>query len=404
MIVKIKKGRARGTINAPPSKSMAHRLIICASLSGGRSRISDISDCDDVEATLECMSALGVKAEREGNDVIITGADMAKANPETSLFCHESGSTLRFLIPIALLSGKTVMFRGKEGLMRRPMSIYEKLCKERGLVYLSDGGSITVKGPLPGGEYTVPGNVSSQFISGLLFALPLQKNDSRIRITPPIESRSYIEMTLMAVRMFGIHAEWEDDHTLFIPGDQRYTPRDVRVEGDYSGAAFPDALNLVGGEVELLGLDKNSIQGDRVYKKYYELIDMGIPTIHIGDCPDLGPILFALSAAKCGGVFTGTKRLKIKESDRAAAMAEELSKFGVSVSVYDDKVVVYPMSFNAPTERLNGHGDHRIVMSLAILLTAVGGEISGAEAVAKSYPGFFDDLRSLGIEVDEYEA
>lgn len=404
MIVKIKKGRARGTINAPPSKSMAHRLIICASLSGGKSRISDISDCDDVEATLECMSALGVKAEREGNDVIITGADMAKANPETSLFCHESGSTLRFLIPIALLSGKTVMFRGKEGLMRRPMSIYEKLCKERGLVYLSDGGSITVKGPLPGGEYTVPGNVSSQFISGLLFALPLQKNDSRIRITPPIESRSYIEMTLMAVRMFGIHAEWEDDHTLFIPGDQRYTPRDVRVEGDYSGAAFPDALNLVGGEVELLGLDKNSIQGDRVYKKYYELIDMGIPTIHIGDCPDLGPILFALSAAKCGGVFTGTKRLKIKESDRAAAMAEELSKFGVSVSVYDDKVVVYPMSFNAPTERLNGHGDHRIVMSLAILLTAVGGEISGAEAVAKSYPGFFDDLRSLGIEVDEYEA
>ena len=404
MIVKIKKGRARGTINAPPSKSMAHRLIICASLSGGKSRISDISDCDDVEATLECMSALGVKAEREGNDVIITGADMAKANPETSLFCHESGSTLRFLIPIALLSGKTVMFRGKEGLMRRPMSIYEKLCKERGLVYLSDGGSITVKGPLPGGEYTVPGNVSSQFISGLLFALPLQKNDSRIRITPPIESRSYIEMTLMAVRMFGIHAEWEDDHTLFIPGDQRYTPRDVRVEGDYSGAAFPDALNHVGGEVELLGLDKNSIQGDRVYKKYYELIDMGIPTIHIGDCPDLGPILFALSAAKCGGVFTGTKRLKIKESDRAAAMAEELSKFGVSVSVYDDKVVVYPMSFNAPTERLNGHGDHRIVMSLAILLTAVGGEISGAEAVAKSYPGFFDDLRSLGIEVDEYEA
>ena len=403
MIVKINKGRAFGKINAPPSKSMAHRLIICASLSGGVSRISDISDCDDVEATLECMAALGVKAQRDGGDVIITGADMTKAAPDTSLFCHESGSTLRFLVPIALLSGKTVMFRGKTGLMRRPMNIYENLCREKGFVYLSDGESITVKGPLLGGEYTVPGNVSSQFISGLLFALPLQAKDSKIKITPPIESRSYIEMTLMAIRAFGIRAEWEDDHTLVIPGGQKYKASDLRVEGDYSGAAFTDALNLLGGEVELLGLDKDSIQGDRVYKKYYELLEMGIPTLHIGDCPDLGPILFALSAAKCGGVFTGTKRLKIKESDRAAAMAKELSKFGVSVSVYEDKVVVYPMSFRAPKERLKGHGDHRIVMSLAILLTLVGGEIEGAEAVAKSYPAFFDDLRSLGIEVCEYE-
>ena len=404
MIVKIEKGRAKGKISAPPSKSMAHRLIISASMANGKSRISDISDCEDVEATLECLSALGVTAQRDGRDVIISGIDMRSASATSSLFCNESGSTLRFLLPIALLSGKTVMFRGKAGLMRRPMDVYEKLCREKELVYLSDGDSITVKGPIEGGDFSVPGNVSSQFISGLIFALPIQQKDTRIRITPPIESRSYIDMTLASVRMFGIRAEWEDEHTLFIPGGQTYTACDVRVEGDYSGAAFPEAFNLLGGDVEVSGLDRDSLQADKIYRKYYDLINNGIPTIHIGDCPDLGPILFALAAAKCGAVFTGTRRLKIKESDRAAAMAEELKKFGSYVSVYDDKVVVYPKEFNSPTERLDGHRDHRIVMALSVLLSLVGGEISGAEAVSKSYPAFFDDVRSLGIEVKEYEA
>lgn len=399
MNVTIKKGKACGTVSAPPSKSMAHRLIICAALCEGESKIRGISSCDDVEATISCMTALGADMERDGDDLTVRGIDVTKATPNDQLFCSESGSTLRFLIPIALLSGKTVMFRGKEGLMRRPMDIYRDLCDENGMAYLSDGNSITVRGPLRGGSFTVPGNVSSQFISGLLFALPLQKEDSRIKITPPIESRPYLDMTLYAIKLFGVKAEWEDEHTLFIPGGQKYSCRDLRVEGDYSGAAFTDGLNCLGGEVKVEGLNDDTIQGDRVYKKYFKLIKSGAPNLHIGDCPDLGPVLIALCAANHGGVFTGTRRLKIKESDRAKAMADELQKFGVSVHVYNDTVTVYPVKFHEPIDVLSGHNDHRIVMALSILLTLTGGTISGAEAVGKSYPNFFNDLESLGIEV-----
>ena len=287
--------------------------------------------------------------------------------------------------------------------MKRPMNVYEELCREKDMIYLSDGESITVKGPLKPGDFSVVGNISSQFISGLIFALPNLDGDSRIRITPPIESRSYIELTLDAVRMFGIRAEWENEYTIYIKGNQKFHPSDVCVEGDYSGAAFPDALNLFGSDVKVEGLKADSLQGDSVYKKYYSMLNCGIPTVSIGDCPDLGPILFAVAAARCGGVFSGTKRLKIKESDRAAAMAEELEKFGTSVSVYDDKVVIYPKSFHTPNETLLGHNDHRIVMALAILCTVTGGEIEGAEAISKSYPGFFDDLMRLGIGVRKYE-
>jgi 3-phosphoshikimate 1-carboxyvinyltransferase len=308
------------------------------------------------------------------------------------------------LIPIALLSGKTIMLSGAKSLMQRPMGVYEKLCKEKGLVYISDGDTITVKGPLKGGEFSVVGNISSQFISGLLFALPLLEKDSRIKITPPIESRSYIEMTRSAQELFGIKTYWEDDHTLYIPGNQEYKQTEVSVEGDYSGAAFIDALNLFEGQVVVNGLNKESIQGDAVYKKYYEMLSKGVETIHIGDCPDLGPILFAVAAAKHGGVFSGTNRLRIKESDRASAMAEELKKFGTAVTVCEDKVVVYPADFHAPNEPINSHNDHRIAMSCAVLLTMTGGEIIGAESVNKSYPAFFEHLKSLGIGVTEYDA
>ena len=202
-----------------------------------------------------------------------------------------------------------------------------------------------------------------------------------------------------ALRSFGVSAVWQDEHTIYIRGKQRYKPSEVTVEGDYSGAAFPEALGLFGGEVTVLGLREDTIQGDSVYRKYYDMLVRGVPTIHIGDCPDLGPVLFAIAAAKNGGIFTGTRRLKIKESDRAEAMAEELKKFGTSVSVYEDTVVIYPAEFHAPTEELCGHNDHRIVMALSVLLTLTGGVIDGAEAVSKSYPAFFENLSSLGIEV-----
>ena len=404
MNVKINKGIPIGMVNAPPSKSMAHRILICAAMANGVSVINGISECDDVSATVKCLTSLGAKITQCGETVTVRGTDMLNATPRSALDCNESGSTLRFLMPIALLSGKNTLFMGAEGLMRRPMHVYEQLCAKKGLTYNADGESIAVRGPLKAGEYEVVGNVSSQFISGLLFALPILKDDSRIKIIPPIESRSYIDLTIEALSLFGINICWADDTTLVIRGGQCYLPSNVRVEGDYSGAAFIDAFTLFGADVSVMGLNPNSTQGDKVYKTLFDMIKKGVPTIHIGNCPDLGPILFAAAAAKHGAVFTGTKRLKIKESDRAAAMAEELSKFGVSVTVYDDKVVVYPVSFHAPSEPIFGHNDHRIVMSLAFLLTLTGGEIIGAEAVNKSYPSFFEDLMTLGIEVEKYEA
>ncbi len=403
MRVTVKPGKASGVISAPPSKSMAHRLLICAGLSEGESIIHGISECEDVLATIDCLKAFGVSCVRDGDTVLVKGRNFAECEPTHTLFCRESGSTLRFFLPLCLLCGKEVSLGGAPYLLQRPMSVYEEMCREKGMTYKKDTDTITVKGPLPSGEYSVVGNISSQFISGLLFALPLVKGNSTIKITPPIESRSYIELTLSALSEFGVEVSWTDENTLFIRGDQCYLPRETTVEGDYSNAAFLDALNLLGGSVSVCGLNEKSIQGDAVYKEHFRLLSSGTPTIHIGDCPDLGPILFAMAAAKNGGTFKGTKRLRIKESDRAQTMAEELRKFGAEVSVYEDTVVVAPTRFYAPATALNGHNDHRIVMALTLLLTLTGGCIDGAEAVAKSFPDFFEFLRSLGLVIDTEE-
>ena len=401
MNLKIYKSTPSGRVNAPPSKSMAHRLLICAALSRGESILHGVSECEDVSATVNCLKALGVKITKCDSDLTVSGINVAEALPSEALNCNESGSTLRFLLPIALLSGKNTLFSGAEGLMRRPMDVYEKLCDEKGIYYHADGNSIAVRGPITSGEYDIVGNISSQFISGLLFALPLLSGDSKINIIPPVESRSYIDLTVEALTTFGVTVKWLDDNTLFIKGNQSYSPCEVTVEGDYSGSAFIDAFTVFGKDVTVSGLNPDSTQGDKIYKSFFEMLKKGVPTVHVGNCPDLGPILFAVAAAKHGGVFTGTRRLKIKESDRASAMAEELSKFGVSVTVYDDKVVVYPISFRAPTEPLCGHTDHRIVMALSVLLALTGGEIHGAEAISKSYPSFFEDLVSLGIKIEQ---
>lgn len=401
MRVKIEPSSAVGRIMAPPSKSMAHRLLICSGLAEGTSKVHGIAQSEDVLATLDCLSALGASYSIEGDTVTIRGAVPAEA-PSAELYCRESGSTLRFFVPICLMSGNAYTLHGSETLLKRPMSVYEEICREQSIQFDNNGEVITLQGTLRAGNYRVKGNISSQFISGLLFALPLLKGDSTISIAPPIESCSYINLTLQALAQFGVEVSWADERTLYIKGGQRYLPREVRVEGDYSNAAFFAALNFLGGDVQIDGLCESSLQGDRVYGKHFDMLSRGTPTVHIADCPDLGPVLFALSACKNGGVFTGTARLKIKESDRAAAMAQELEKFGVSVKVEDDSVVVYPADFHAPTEPLCGHNDHRIVMSLAVMLTQTGGEIYGSEAVSKSMPNFFETLQSLGVQVTKY--
>ena len=386
MRVTIGKGRAEGSVFAPTSKSMAHRLLICAGLSEGRSVIHGVSECEDVLATIDCLRAFGIECKRDGDTVtVIGGKDLVKQAPRDNL------------LPVALLSGGDATLCGAQGLMQRPMGVYEEICAERGLKYEKNDGNITVRGPITAGEYKVVGNISSQFISGLIFALTLADGDSVISITQPIESRSYINLTISALKEFGVEVIWRDDRTLHIKGNQKYLAHEATVEGDYSNAAFLDALNVLGGSVDVLGLKEDSIQGDKVYRSLYRMLCKGTPTIHIGDCPDLGPVLFALAAVRNGAVFSGTRRLKIKESDRSGTMAEELKKFGTSVTVYDDSVVVYPADFHAPASPLCGHNDHRIVMALSILLTSTGGCIEGAEAVKKSFPDFFKALASLGI-------
>ncbi|MBR6594144.1 MAG: 3-phosphoshikimate 1-carboxyvinyltransferase [Clostridia bacterium] len=403
MTVNIKPGRAVGKAVAPPSKSMAHRLLICAGMCVGESLIHGVSYSEDVSATIDCLRNFGAVVERvgDGSTVRVKGVDIKNASPKSTLKCRESGSTLRFFLPMALLSGEEVTLTGAPSLLKRPMTVYRELCEFKSLGYSESSDGITVKGPLPAGRYTVSGNISSQFISGMLFALPFVDGNSYINVIPPIESRPYIDMTLSALEQFGISVRWKDDHTLYIEGNQCPTACECSVEGDFSNSAFLDALNILGGEVVIDGLSEESLQGDRAYNRMFELLALGAPALHIGDCPDLGPVLFALAAACHGGVFSGTRRLKLKESDRSAAMTEELSKFGVASTINEDSVVIYPAEFHAPTEPLYGHNDHRIVMSLAVLLTKVGGTIEGAEAVSKSYPEFFDVLRSLGVEVTE---
>ena len=396
--------RAFGTVSAPPSKSVAHRLLIAAGLSDGVSVVHGISDCADVRATADCLSALGVKFDFSGTDVTVFGKSPKNMIVENSLNCCESGSTMRFLIPIALLLNQETVFLGKNSLMARPMTVYRDICDRHGFKFEQSDSGIKVSGKLHGGVFELPGNVSSQFISGLLFALPVADGDSEIVISKPIESLSYIRLTLEALKKFGIKSNFDEQNgVIYVKGNQTYSPANTTVEGDYSGAAFTDALNYLNGKVTVVGLNESTAQGDAVYKKYFQLINDTAPTLDIKDCPDLAPILFALAAAKNGATFTGTKRLKIKESDRATAMQTELSKLGANVKVFENEVRIEPSHLKAPIDKISSYNDHRIVMAMAVLLTTLGGEIDGAEAVAKSYPGFFEDLISLGISVKLYE-
>lgn len=421
MKIQINPGTARGRVTAPPSKSMAHRMMICAGLAAGTSVLQGISDSQDMQATLDCLAALGAQWQKDGETVTITGIGSARTavhddagaagtqTGEPVLRCRESGSTLRFFIPICLQTGRRTQMVGAPRLMERPLQVYAQLCRERGLLFAQEGQALTVQGPLPAGSYRLRGDISSQFISGLLFALPLCEGDSTVTILPPIESRPYIDMTLTALKTFGVRAAWQDAQTLYIPGGQHYHACDAQVEGDFSNAAFFGILDAIRPEnqVQIDGLPPaaDSLQADRVYPALLARLDTPAPCIDLTDCPDLGPILFAAAAAKHGGRFVGTKRLKIKESDRGAAMAAELCKCGVSVTVGEDEILVEPSAsgLQAPIVPLSGHNDHRIVMSAAVLLTLTGGVIEGAEAVSKSFPDFFDKLQALGIEVKNIE-
>ena len=404
MRVTIQPGRAVGTVAAPPSKSMAHRLLICAALSEGVSHIRGISINEDICATLDCLGALGAECTLQEDTATVKGINIFTVRSAGKLCCRESGSTLRFLIPPALLSSTDITFTGAESLFSRPLSVYENLSHTNGFSFEKDGCSLKVSGHLKPAIFSVPGDVSSQFISGLLFALPLLDGDSAILISPPLESRPYIDLTLQALRSFGICAQWVDECTLHIPGNQRYRATDISVEGDWSGAAFFAALNAFGGDTQITGLNPDSLQGDKICQQHLKALQEGCPEIDLSQCPDLGPILFAVAAAKNGARFTGIHRLRLKESDRITAMAQEFSAFGAEVTVSENAVVINAKAFHKPDRILCGHNDHRIVMALSILLTLTGGQITDAQAVRKSFPDFFDRLADLGITLQQEES
>ena len=401
MIVKIEKSKAQGNIVAPPSKSMAHRALICGALSE-KSSIRNLAASEDIKATLGCLKALGAKVDETDGGVRIGSLDPASVPENAELFCNESGSTLRFFIPLCMLSNKKITLRGSKRLFERPLSVYEEICKEQGIEMDKGEDYVTVCGRLKSGSYKVAGNISSQFITGLLFALPLLEGDSTLEVTGKFESASYVDLTLSSLNAFGVEIKREAN-TFYIKGSQSYQNAEYTVEGDMSNAAFLDGFNLVGGSVSVQGLNPNTLQGDRVYKTMYKELVEGKKSFDLSDCPDLAPVMFALAAERGGAEFTGTARLKIKESDRAAAMAEELSKLGIESEIYENSVVIKKSELAEPKETLCSHNDHRIVMALSLLLSKVGGSIEGAEAVKKSYPDFFEAIKKLGIGMEKYD-
>ena len=395
------KSTASGTVVAPPSKSYAHRMLICAGLSNQDCKVENIQLSNDIIATLNCLEALGVssKYDEASNTVYVK----ANGNKKELFDCLESGSTLRFFIPIASVLSEKAKFVGSKRLLERGVEIYEEVFKKNNLLFEKTENVINICGKLKSGNYQVKGNISSQYISGLLFSLPLLDGDSTIEIIPPIESIDYILITIDVLAKFGINII--DDlkhHKLVIKGNQTYQATDTYVEGDYSNAAFLDAFNYIGGNVKVVGLNQQSLQGDKAYKEYFKILyENEMLTIDISNTIDLGPILFVMASMLNGAKFTGIKRLRIKESDRVSCVCQELAKFGVNAIIEENSCIINKTLLHEPNETLYGHNDHRIVMALCVMLSKFGGSISGTLAVNKSFPTFFEVIKGLGVVVQD---
>lgn len=443
----ITPNKLNGNVKIPPSKSMAHRAIICASLSKGESIINNIDFSEDIIATMEGMKTLGADIQVEKDKLIINGENIFKSSKEKIIECNESGSTLRFLVPISLIKDNKVNFIGRGNLGKRPLKTYYEIFDEQGVQYSYKEGELDLKidGALKGGEFKVKGNISSQFISGLLFTLPLLKEDSKITITTELESKGYIDLTLDMIEKFGVIIENRDYKEFLIKGNQNYRPMDYKVEGDYSQAAFYFSAGALGNNIECLDLDLNSYQGDkecieilermgcnllkddfveRKHNKQYSLEEKFInnnpkeanneyleelalkivgedlkgTVIDASQCPDIIPVLTVVAALSEGEtrVING-ERLRIKECDRLNAICTELNKLGANIRELESGLII-----NGVKELSGGvvysHKDHRIAMSLAIASTRCNNEviIEEPDCVKKSYPGFWEDFKMLG--------
>lgn len=397
-MLKIYPGKISGSVSAPSSKSMGHRALICASLAKGKSTITNIGKSKDIEATINVLRKLGAKIEVLDNTAIVEGIDPFAVKEEL-LDCSESGSTLRFLIPLFTLSDKLQSFTGSGKLMERPLTLYQEIYDDFNL----DNGVLKIRGPLKAQEYHLDGSISSQFFTGLLFALPLLDGDSKIIIENKLESKSYIDMTIDVLNTFGIEIDFVDN-VLSIKGKQRYIAKDYKVEGDYSGAAFLKLLSTINNEIEINGLNKNSKQGDKVFFDFVEEIKKDNPIFDLKDCPDLGPALMVLSClSKKDVTINSIERLRIKESDRVDCMISELNKFGFLVEANEHSMFIKSKDINdLDGIEIDCHNDHRIAMALSCLATIYTKPviILDEKCVNKSYPDFYKDLGNLGIKME----
>lgn len=420
MNVKIGKGPLHnGQVRIISSKSDGHRSLIAAALAEEESVLFVDGWSDDLEATVRCLQGLGAEIYKEPSGIEVVPVPK-NAEGVAVLDCGESGSTLRFLLPVAAALGRHVIFDGKGRLPERPIGILLEELVQHGCTVNHDKLPVELEGQLQSGVYTLPGNISSQFITGLLFALPLLEGDSEIRLTTDIESKGYIDMTLKTLKTFGVEVK-ETEHGWFIPGGQTYAgPRMRFTEGDWSNAAFWLVAGAINGSIGCQGLDMESPQGDRAIVSLLEAFGAETKTIlnqitvthkemkgiriDASQIPDLVPVLCVAAAAAEGEtVIFNAGRLRIKESDRLAAMAECLKKIGVAAEEREDGLVITG-GCNPPAGEIviDSYNDHRIVMAMAIAAVSLGVEltIEGAEAVNKSYPSFFAELTKLGGVVD----
>lgn len=424
--VKIIPSQLEGNIEIPASKSLCHRAVICAALAQGESNIDNVVLSQDISATCSGMKALGAEIEIINEDSIdnlklkVKGGDLNVVND--SIDCIESGSTLRFLIPIALINGGKIVFKGRGKLVTRPLQSYYDIFKKQNISYSLENGALplTVNGILKNGVFELPGNISSQFISGLLFALPLLDGDSKIVITTELESKGYVDLTLDMLRKFGVVIQNNNYSEFLIKGNQKYISNDYKVEGDFSQAAFWITAGLLGGKIRCSNLDINSLQGDKevleivknmggkmyITEDYVEAKESSTheTIIDASDCPDLVPILTVLAALSTGTTkIINASRLRIKECDRLKAISTELNKLGAEVEELEDSLIINGK------EKLKGGtvdswNDHRIAMALAIasIKCCEPVIITNSDAVKKSYPTFWEDFRKLGGNINEW--
>ena len=403
----------KGTVNVPPSKSDVHRAIICAAMANGVSRISPVALSNDIKATIGCIKALGADAVLENNVLTVDGTNMYK-NKTALLDCGESGSTLRFFIPIAAVGNINATFVGKGKLPQRPIGIFTEALPKAGTVCKTEGGlPLEIKGQLKSGIFKIPGNVSSQFITGLLLALPILEGDSEIVLTSPLESVGYIAMTIRTMKQFGVNIQ-ATEKGWHIKGGQSYKTCDYTTDGDWSQAAFFMVLGAVSGKVTVKGVAKDSTQGD---KKCAEILarfgakvtqldnevtvekgELKAITIDASQIPDLVPVLSVCAAFAEGTTrIINAERLRIKECDRLKATAELLNNLGGKVKELSDGLEITGVS-SLKGGNVNGYNDHRIVMSAAVCAARSDEDITAtfAMSINKSYPDFYIDYNSIG--------